>query len=261
MSCPPPSAMRCALVAAGPTSPLCGSRWSVVWPVAAAGYRPSQKHQADARCLGQRGHARRAALCTRALCATGGPPDITALWCSSRCCSVSGPGFARARRHNAGAWLWPAARSCRARCLLFRRRCALQGQRTQHHRFSSARSRWLSSVATAGYRPGQAAPGCRIVPVASGVHARYGHTLRFYITPHFAKCSPVAALKLRLVSPTAARPHGFAKQALCKVAFAWVRARQPSALPGRWRALRAAARSPWWLPWQQGIGQALRAWF
>ena len=51
-------------------------------------------------------------------------------------------------------------------------------------------------------------------------HARYGHPLRFYITPHFGKCSPVVPLKLHLVSPTASRPHGFPKQALCKVAFA-----------------------------------------
>ena len=53
-------------------------------------------------------------------------------------------------------------------------------------------------------------------------HARYGHPLRFYITPHFGKCSPVVALKLHLVSPTASRPYGFPKQALCKVAFAGV---------------------------------------
>jgi hypothetical protein len=44
------------------------------------------------------------------------------------------------------------------------------------------------------------------------------HTLRFYITPHFGKCPPVTALKLRFVSPTASRPIGFPKKALCKVA-------------------------------------------
>ena len=82
-----------------------------------------------------------------------------------------------------------------------------------------------------------ARPGCRGVQ-AVVAHARYGHPLRFYITPHFGKCSPVAALKLRLVSPTAARPHGFPKQALCKVAFAGVVARL-----------------------HRGIGQALRAVF
>ncbi len=63
--------------------------------------------------------------------------------------------------------------------------------------------------------------------------SRYGHALRFYIRPHFVKWPPVAALKLRLVAPTASRPVGFTKQALCKVAFAGVRARQPSALLGR----------------------------
>lgn len=52
--------------------------------------------------------------------------------------------------------------------------------------------------------------------------ARYGHPLRFYITPHFAKCRAVVALKLHLVPHTASRPFGFTKQALCKVAFAGV---------------------------------------
>ena len=54
----------------------------------------------------------------------------------------------------------------------------------------------------------------------SVARARYAHTLRFYITPHFVKWSPVASLKLRLVSSTALRPAGFTKQALCKVACA-----------------------------------------
>lgn len=65
---------------------------------------------------------------------------------------------------------------------------------------------------------------------------RYGHTLRFYITPHFAKCQPAASLKLRLVSGTASRPAGFTKQALCKVACAIC----------RW-------------PWRCGMVSALRA--
>lgn len=56
--------------------------------------------------------------------------------------------------------------------------------------------------------------------VACVVFARYGHPLRFYITPHFAKCRAVVALKLHLVPHTASRPFGFTKQALCKVAFA-----------------------------------------
>ena len=56
--------------------------------------------------------------------------------------------------------------------------------------------------------------------VACVVFARYGHPLRLYITPHFAKCRAVAPLKLHLVPHTASRPFGFTKQALCKVAFA-----------------------------------------
>ena len=41
-----------------------------------------------------------------------------------------------------------------------------------------------------------------------------------YITPHFRKCSAVVPLKLHLMPRTAARPHGFPKQALCKIAYA-----------------------------------------
>ena len=41
-----------------------------------------------------------------------------------------------------------------------------------------------------------------------------------YITPHFRKCRAVVPLKLHLVPRTASRPHGFPKQALCKIAFA-----------------------------------------
>ena len=47
-----------------------------------------------------------------------------------------------------------------------------------------------------------------LVCVAVVAHTRYGHPLRFYITPHFVKCAPVAALKLRLVPVTASRPSG-----------------------------------------------------
>ena len=41
-----------------------------------------------------------------------------------------------------------------------------------------------------------------------------------YITPHFRKCRAVIPLKLHFVPCTAARPHGFPKKALCKIAFA-----------------------------------------
>ena len=49
-----------------------------------------------------------------------------------------------------------------------------------------------------------------------GGSAGAGHTLRFYITPHFAKCQPVATLKLRLVAVTASRPSGFQKRRYAK---------------------------------------------
>ena len=68
--------------------------------------------------------------------------------------------------------------------------------------------------------------------VAVVAHARYGHPLRFYITPHCPQCPPVAALKLRLVSVTAARPSGEGNRRYAK----WPSLEsvaQPSALPGR----------------------------
>ncbi len=77
-------------------------------------------------------------------------------------------------------------------------------------------------MGTAEYRHAQGPRGCRVVFVAVVAHARYGHPLRFYITPHCPQCPPVAALKLRLVPVTAARPVGSRQQALCKVAFAGV---------------------------------------
>ena len=89
-------------------------------------------------------------------------------------------------------------------------------------------------------------------------HARYGHPLRFYITPHCPQCPPVAALKLRLVPVTASRPSGEGNRRYAK----WPSlesVEQPSALPGRWHALRAAVCAPLWLSWHRGIGQALRA--
>jgi hypothetical protein len=64
-----------------------------------------------------------------------------------------------------------------------------------------------------------------------------------YITPHFGKCSPVATLKLHLVSPTASRPHGFPKQALCKIAFAGP-GLSAACTPQPLRVLRAVACRP-----------------
>ena len=97
-----------------------------------------------------------------------------------------------------------------------------------------------------------------VVFVAVVAHTRYGHPLRFYITPHCPQCPPVAALKLRLVPVTASRPSGEGNRRYAK----WPSLEsvaQPSALPGRLHALRAAVCAPLWLSWHRGIGQSLRA--
>jgi hypothetical protein len=96
------------------------------------------------------------------------------------------------------------------------------------------------------------------VCVACVVFARYGHPLRFYITPHFAKCRAVAPLKLHLVPHTASRPSGLQNRRYAKWPSLETVA-QPSALPGRWRALRTAVCAPLWVCLHLGISQALRA--
>lgn len=102
-------------------------------------------------------------------------------------------------------------------------------------------------------------PGLKTMPFVAGVvFARYGHPLRFYITPHCPQCPPVAALKLRLVPVTAARPSGEGNRRYAKWPSLEAVA-QPSALPGRWRALHAVVCAPLWLSLHRGIGQALRA--
>ena len=55
---------------------------------------------------------------------------------------------------------------------------------------------------------------------ASVALVRYGHPLRFYITPHCPQCPAVTALKLRFVPFTASRPSGEGNGTLCKVAYA-----------------------------------------
>ena len=76
-------------------------------------------------------------------------------------------------------------------------------------------------------------------------HPRYGHPLRFYTRPHFTKCGAVAALKLRLVPRTAARPRGFMKQALCKVASAPASGvHRPGFWPGASRSIPASGLRP-----------------
>jgi hypothetical protein len=141
------------------------------------------------------------------------------------------------------------------------------GQSTQHHRFPWLGALLSQSVCAARLRPAQAPGelhsqcfasvgqcagaqrwsrlagascwishrlrlGLAVVQfVAAVAHARCGHPLRFYIRPHFGKCPPVTALKLRFVSPTASRPSGFPKQALCKVTFAGERSHNRQRFP------------------------------
>lgn len=93
----------------------------------------------------------------------------------------------------------------------------------RHHRWCPVHRPGFQSAAKAASRHARA-PGV-LISAAGGrrfmaQHPRCGHPLRFYIRPHFTKCGAVAALKLRLVPRTAARPRGFMKQALCKVASA-----------------------------------------
>ena len=60
------------------------------------------------------------------------------------------------------------------------------------------------------------------------------------------------------VAATASRPSGEGNRLYAKLPSLESVA-QPSALPGRWHALRAAVCAPLWLSWHLGIGQALRA--
>ena len=113
-------------------------------------------------------------------------------------------------------------------------------------------------MGTAEYRHAQAPRGCRVVCVACVVFARYGHPLRFYITPHCPQCPAVAALKLRLVPVTAARPSGEGNRRYAK----WPSLEsvaQPSALPGRCTPYAPPSARPCGWSWRCGISQALRA--
>lgn len=56
-------------------------------------------------------------------------------------------------------------------------------------------------------------------------------TLRVYIRPHFAKCSPVATLKLRLMSPTACAPSRVYKKGLMQSGLRWRRSHSRRRFP------------------------------
>ncbi len=86
---------------------------------------------------------------------------------------------------------------------------------------------------------------------ASVAFARYGHPPRFYIRPHFAKWSPAATLKLRLVSATADAPSRVYKTGLMQSGLRWGRSprrrRTPvSSCPTRRRPVAlVAVVAPW----------------
>ena len=147
-----------------------------------------------------------------------------------------------AKHHEAVAWRWRTARSCWAACFLIELRCALWASPPSITTFVLP-ALWCQSVRAALVRPAQV-PGSYIasapqvlvsalvrryglgslahragsavacgsawhpVCVAVVAHARYGHPLCFYITPHCPQCPAVATLKLRLVPVTASRPVG-----------------------------------------------------
>ena len=97
----------------------------------------------------------------------------------------------------------------------------------------SARLRIVLDQPSPAARPGCCVRGnCGVRPLRQS-----------YITPHCPQCPPVTTLKLRLVSVAASRPSGEGNRRYVKLPSLESVA-QPSALPGRIRALRAAA----WLP-------------
>ena len=135
------------------------------------------------------------------------------------------------------------------------RRQSLRVVATVHHRLTRFDALLSQSVGKTEYRHAQAAPGCRVVCVAVVAHARYGHPLRFYITPPSV---PASQSQAPFVAATASRPSGEGNRLYAKLPSRESVA-QPSALPGRWHAHRAAICAPLWLSWHLGIGQALRA--
>ena len=119
--------------------------------------------------------------------------------------------------------------------------------------------RWCADMASARWRivldqPSPAArPGCRGVRGSCGARP----LRQSYIKPHCPQCQPVSR-KLLLWQPPLRALSGEGNRLYAKLPSLGTVA-QPSALPGRWHALRAAVCAPLWLSWRCGIGQALRA--
>ena len=105
------------------------------------------------------------------------------------------------------------------------------GLRTQHHRFSLLSLCRAVQCTRLGFAPCRGFKSwCRLAAHRAGTavsclafvaFTRYGHPLRFYIRPHFVKWSPVATLKLRLVSTTAGAPSRVYKTGLMQSGLRW----------------------------------------
>jgi hypothetical protein len=112
---------------------------------------------------------------------------------------------------------------------------------------ASARWRIVLDQPSPAARPGRCVRGsCGARPLRQS-----------YIKPHCPQCQPVSR-KLLLWQPPLRALSGEGNRLYAKLPSLGTVA-QPSALPGRWHALRAAVGAPLWLSWHRGIGQALRA--
>lgn len=123
---------------------------------------------------------------------------------------------------------------------------------------SVGQCRWSADMASARWRivldqPSPAARPGRCVRGSCGARP----LRQSYIKPHCPQCQPVSR-KLLLWQPPLRALSGEGNRLYAKLPSLGTVA-QPSALPGRWHALRAAVCAPLWLSWHRGIGQALRA--
>ena len=204
--------------------------------------------------LHQRGHAGRAA-CGMALRSGGSAPNITAFVLRESVALVSG---------QCGVPQWPGTTRL-SRGILQQRGhvpppvAALGGSGTSP--LDPVRCSVVSASGQGGVPP---CPGT--TSLSRGVCGSCGtRPLRppasLLHNAAFCKVSASRCAEAPLGVAHRFAPSRVSKTGVMQSGLRWVRAHQPSALPGRWRALRAAARSPLWLRWQQGIGQALRALF
>lgn len=112
---------------------------------------------------------------------------------------------------------------------------------------ASARWRIVLDQPSPAARPGRCVRGsCGARPLRQS-----------YIKPHCPQCQPVSR-KLLLWQPPLRALSVEGNRLYAKLPSLGTVA-QPSALPGRLHALRAAVCAPFWLSWHHGIGQALRA--